>query len=138
MFRKILLATDGSDYSKRASEHAIELAKKFNGTIDMVYVVDGKTAKTDVLHSGNKLEIEMKRKERLNPIKELVVNSGVEYKTHILHGEAGPTIVDFANDHHFDCVILGSRGLNNLQTFILGSVSHKVAKRANCPVLIVK
>lgn len=138
MFTKILLATDGSDYSKKATEHAIELAKRFNGTIDMVYVVDGKTAKADVLHSGNKFEIEKKRKERLQPIKELVVESGVEYTTHILHGEAGPTIVDFANKHQFDCVVIGSRGLNELQTFILGSVSHKVAKRANCPVLIVR
>src|SRR5690606_12910942 len=107
MFQKILLATDGSVYSKRATEHAIELAKKFNGTIDMVYVVDGKTAKSDVLHSGNKFEIEKKRKERLKLVKELVVESGVEHKTHILHGEAGPTIVDFANTNHFDCVVIG-------------------------------
>ncbi|WP_068675520.1 universal stress protein [Oceanobacillus sp. Castelsardo] len=138
MFQRILLATDGSQHSIRATKHAIELAEKFKGSLDIVYVVDGETAKADVLHAGSKFEIEKNRKERLNPIKKLMDKSGVDYNTHILHGEAGPTIVDFANKNEFDCVVIGSRGLNDLQTFILGSVSHKVAKRTDCPVLIVK
>jgi nucleotide-binding universal stress UspA family protein len=138
MFQKILLATDGSGHSIRATKHAIELAHKFKGNVDIVYVVDGGTAKADVLHAGSKFEIEKKRKERLKPIKDLVDKSGINYNTHILHGEAGPTIVEFANKNEFDCVVIGSRGLNELQTFILGSVSHKVAKRTDCPVLIVK
>ncbi|MCY8631696.1 universal stress protein, partial [Bacillus spizizenii] len=54
------------------------------------------------------------------------------------HGEPGPTIVSYANENQFDMLIVGSRGLNSLQEMVLGSVSHKVAKRANCPVLIVK
>ncbi|MFA1819770.1 universal stress protein [Virgibacillus oceani] len=64
--------------------------------------------------------------------------SSVEYETHFLHGKAGPTIVNYANDYVFDCVVFGSRVLNDLQTFLLGIVSHKVAKRVDCPVLIVK
>jgi nucleotide-binding universal stress UspA family protein len=64
--------------------------------------------------------------------------SGVNYELKVLHGLPGPTIVDYANKNQIDIVIIGSRGLNTLQEFVLGSVSHKVAKRANCPVLIVK
>ncbi|GAB3799800.1 universal stress protein [Virgibacillus kimchii] len=138
MFQKILVAADGSKHSIRSAEYAIEMAKKFDGEIDVVYVVDGQTAKTDVLQARDKFELEKKRKEKLKVIKDLLIASAVPYETHFLHGEAGPTIVNYANDHEFDCVVLGSRGLNNLQTFLLGSVSHKVAKRVECPVLIVK
>ncbi|WP_099157545.1 universal stress protein [Virgibacillus ndiopensis] len=138
MFEKIVLASDGSEHSLRSTTHAIELAEKFNGTIDVVYVVDGQTAKSDVLHNNGKLEIAKKRHEKMKPVVDLLERSDVEYSIHILHGEAGPTIVEFTNENGFDCVVIGSRGLNDLQTFILGSVSHKVAKRVNCPVLIVK
>jgi len=138
LFQKILVAADGSKHSVRSAEYAIEIAKKFNGKIEVVYVVDGQTAKSDVLQARDKYELEKKRKEKLQVIKDLLDKSTVSYDTHFLHGEAGPTIVNYANDYEFDCVVLGSRGLNNLQTFLLGSVSHKVAKRVECPVLIVK
>lgn len=138
MFKRILLAVDGSENSIRSTHHAIALAENFNGAIDVLYVVDGNKAKEDVLHATNKFEIEKKRKEKLNPIRELLKQSVAEFNTHVLHGEPGPEIVAFANEKGFDCVVIGSRGLNNLQSFILGSVSHKVAKRADCPVLIVK
>ena len=49
-----------------------------------------------------------------------------------------PAIVEYTNKNQFDVVVIGSRGLNALQEMVLGSVSHKIAKRANCPVLIVK
>ncbi|MFD1040566.1 universal stress protein [Virgibacillus byunsanensis] len=138
MFSNILLATDGSEHSVRSTNYALELAEKFDGKIEVLYVVDGDKSKSDVLHHANKFEVEKKRKEKIKSVEDLLKASDVEYDINILHGEAGPTIVSFANENEFDCVVIGSRGLNNLQTFILGSVSHKVAKRADCPVLIVK
>ncbi|MCC2251826.1 MAG: universal stress protein [Bacillota bacterium] len=138
MFQKILLAADGSEHSVRSAKQAIELAEKFSSLVEVVYVIDGQTAKADVLHATDKLEIEKKRKEKLKVVENLLIAAEIEYDIAILHGEPGPTIVSYANDNAFDCVVIGSRGLNNLQTFILGSVSHKVAKRVNCPVMIVK
>ncbi|WP_319961811.1 universal stress protein [Virgibacillus natechei] len=138
LFKGILLAADGSENSLRSAQYAIELAIKFDGTVDAVYVVDGETAKQDVLHAQDKFAIEKQRNEKLQPIRELLEQSGVDYQTHFLHGEPGPKLVEFANDRDFDCVVIGSRGLNNLQSFILGSVSHKVVKRVDCPVLVVK
>ncbi|MFD1849842.1 universal stress protein [Oceanobacillus bengalensis] len=138
MFKKILLATDGSEHSLRAAKYAVEIGEKFNSAIEVVYVVSIETSKSDVLGAASDFEIEKKRRDKLKSVKELIKESGLDYKTHILHGEPGPVIVDYANKNKFDCVVLGSRGLNKLQTFILGSVSHKIAKRAECPVLIVK
>ncbi|MEC5425492.1 universal stress protein [Virgibacillus sp. C22-A2] len=138
MYNKILLASDGSEHSIRSAKHAIELAKNFNGTIEVVYVIDGQSSKNDVLQSASKYEIELKRKEKIKAVLDLLGESSVEYEVKLLHGEPGPTLIEFANANNFDCLVIGSRGLNKLQTMILGSVSHKVAKHVECPVLIVK
>ncbi|KAB8138035.1 universal stress protein [Gracilibacillus oryzae] len=138
MYNKILLATDGSEHSIRAASHAISLAQVDNGMIDIVYVVDGETSKSDVLHSVDKYEVKKEREEMLQPIKMKIESAGIASELHLLHGEPGPTIVEFANENHYDLVVVGSRGLNKLQTLVIGSVSHKVMKRVDCPVLVIK
>ncbi len=138
MYKKILLATDGSEHSKRAASHAIKVASIDNGKIDIVYVVDGKTSKSDVLHGLDKYEVKKERMDKLKPTMELIEEAEISFETHFLHGEPGPTIVEFANKNDYDFVVVGSRGHNKLQTMIIGSVSHKVVKRVNCPVLMVK
>lgn len=139
MYQKILLAADGSEHSKRAAKHAFTLAKCMSATkVDIVYVVDGDSSKHDVLSNWNSANLNDKRKERLKEIEADAKNTGVNFEIKILHGEPGPAIVDYTNKNGFDVVVIGSRGLNSLQELVLGSVSHKVAKRANCPVMIVK
>ncbi|WP_088105745.1 universal stress protein [Halalkalibacter urbisdiaboli] len=138
MFQKILLPVDGSEHSLRSTDKAIALAKLYHGTIDLLYVIDGSMSKYDVLHNDSKFEIDKKRKERLKPVEEKLTNEEIPFSTTVLHGEPGPTIVAFANERNYDCIVIGSRGLNQFQTLVLGSVSHKVMKRAECPVMIVK
>lgn len=138
MYKKILLASDGSAHSIRAAAHAIEIAQVDNGTVDIVYVVDGNTSKSDVLHGIDKYEVKKEREEKLKPVKSKITAAGIPCETHFLHGEPGPVIVKFANDNQYDLVVVGSRGLNKLQTMILGSVSHKILKRVQCPVLVIK
>ena len=138
MFTKILLATDGSKYSFRAATYAIELAKRFSGIVDVVYVFDDNRSNVDVLHQDEKNLLSEKSREKIKKVEELMENSNVEYEVHVLHGDPGPTILNFIPKVESNCVVIGSRGLNKFQTFLLASVSHKVAKRAPCPVLIVK
>lgn len=139
MYKNILIAADGSDHSIRTAEQAAELARlQGNAFITVIYVVDGDTSKHDVLAEGNQATIDMKRLERLKPIEERLDKAGVGYEVILKRGEPGPTIVNYANEEDIDIVIIGSRGLNTLQEMVLGSVSHKVAKRAQCPVMIVK
>lgn len=80
----------------------------------------------------------MKRRRKLLPIEELLRDANVNYRVEILHGVPGPSMVEFANKQNYELVVIGSRGLNTPQEMVLGSVSHKVVKRAECPVLIVK
>jgi nucleotide-binding universal stress UspA family protein len=140
MFSKILLASDGSEHAVRATEKAVHIAKANPHTkIEIVYVVDSSTSKTDVLHNTDMYSIEEERKNRIKETENIVIEQhNIDYKITFLHGEPGPAIVQYANSKDFDLVVIGSRGLNTLQEMVLGSVSHKVAKRVKCPVLLVK
>jgi len=139
MYEKILLAVDGSHHSIRATEEAIKVSSlNSSSVVTVVMVADYENAKSDVLHSGSSVELDMKRRKKIMPIEELLRKHNIKYRVEILHGVPGPTIVEYANKNKFELLIMGSRGLNGLQEMVLGSVSHKVVKRANCPVLIVK
>lgn len=139
MYNSILLAVDGSEHSHRATKEAVKIALLAgDSSIEVVFVADYTKAKSDVLHSEGKEELEYSRRKKLLPTEQLLQEQGLKYQIKILHGEPAPAIVDYANEHNFDLAVIGSRGLNSLQEMVLGSVSHKVVKRVNCPVLIVK
>ncbi len=133
------MAWDGSEHSLRAAEKAIEIAKcTKDSRVVVVYVKDTGKSKSEVLQNWNSIEITNPREERVKRIEKMAKDSNIQYTVEMLQGEPGPAIVEYANQHKFDVVVVGSRGLNALQEMVLGSVSHKIAKRANCPVMIVK
>ena len=139
MYKKVLLAVDGSENSMRAAEEAVKIASLIpDCKIEVVYVADFSKSKKEILHSQGKEDLEFSRRKKLSPIEEIIKSKNVVYEIKILHGEPGPTIIEYANNEKGDLVVIGSRGLNSLQEMVLGSVSHKVVKRVDCPVLIVK
>ena len=138
MYSHIVLAADGSDNALRAAKHAVALAKLGDGKIEVVYVADFKKAKYEVLHAESNEALDYERRQKVRPVEELLIAEAITYEVKILHGEPGPTIVEYVNKQEADLVIIGSRGLNSLQEMVLGSVSHKVVKRVKAPVLVVK
>lgn len=139
MYPHILLVVDGSEHSIRATEEAIKIATlSSESKIEVVFVADFSKVKDDVLHSEGKEALEVARRKKLAPVEERLEAADVSYYVTILRGEPGPMIVDHANKKQVDLTIIGSRGLNGLQEMVLGSVSHKIAKRVKSPVLIVK
>ncbi|MEM5607004.1 universal stress protein [Bacillus toyonensis] len=140
MYKQIILACDGSEHALRATEHAIHIAKcSEEANVEIVYVVDNRTAKSDIIHGQTDFEtISASRKDKLKEIEGLLKEEKISYKFTILHGDPGDTLVQYVNTGDIDLVIAGSRGLNTLQEMMLGSVSHKIAKRVKCPVMIIK
>ncbi|TCI27173.1 universal stress protein [Exiguobacterium sp. SH3S2] len=135
---KIFLAADGSDHSKRALTKAIQLAKASDASIDIVHVVSSKESKEAALHSTGKIDLEAKRKRMMQPLFDTIEAEGIAYEYVELRGEPDVELVKYANRDPFEYIVVGSRGLNTFQEFVLGSVSHKLAKRAQAPVIIVK
>ncbi|HEX6594057.1 MAG TPA: universal stress protein [Bacillota bacterium] len=139
MYKHILIAADGSDHSQRAAKDAIQIAKCHpEASIEIVYVFDPNKAKSEALSHWDAEYVGDQRKRRIKNVEKIVAQSGISYKTTVLNGDPRHMLVDYANRNEADLVVVGSRGLNALQEMVLGSVSHKVAKRVHCPVLIVK
>jgi len=98
MYKKILLAGDGSDHSLRAAKEAVKIAKaSVDSQITIVFVADHDSAKNEVLHSGSSAELDLQRRKKLQPAEEAIASAGINYHVEILRGTPGPAIVDYAN-----------------------------------------
>ncbi|MDT2046042.1 universal stress protein [Priestia aryabhattai] len=132
MFKRILLASDGSEHAARAAEKAVTLANLTDRSfVQVIYAVEGDSRL-------NTLGIDETREKRIQTTQEVLAKSNIEYEITFIHGDAAKTIIQFANNNHFDVVVVGSRGLNPVKEMFLGSVSHKIAQHVKIPVLIVK
>ena len=139
MYQHIVLAADGSDNSVRACKEAIKIAKLSpSAKVDVVFVASFDKVKSEVLRASSPESLEFKRRQKIANVEQLLKDENVPYIITMLKGEPGPEIVQYVNERNADLVVIGSRGLNALQEMVLGSVSHKVMKRVNCPALVVK
>ncbi|WP_291766372.1 universal stress protein [Caldivirga sp. UBA161] len=142
MFSKILVATDGSQYSDKALETAIGLAKAFNSSLYIIHVVEedkvAMAASTmpimvnvieDMVKIGNEI---------LNKAKAKASEAGVNAEVILARGNAADKILENADKLNVDLIVVGSRGLRGLARFLLGSVSEKVVRHSGKPVLVVK
>ncbi|MBG9578315.1 universal stress protein, partial [Bacillus thuringiensis] len=91
MYKQIILACDGSEHALRAAEHATYIAKCSEETnVEVVYVVDNRTAKSDIIQGQTDLEtISASRKDKLKEIEVLLKKENISYTITILHGDPG-------------------------------------------------
>lgn len=138
---KILVPVDGSDNSKRALMQAAKVAGRNGAEITVVHVIDmPPTVYVESQKLLNQL-LEQYRRESakvLDEYEDIAEKEGVEAKSVILEGAAAESIVDYADKHGIDMIVMGSRGLGKIKGAFLGSVSSKVLQHAKCSVLIVK
>ncbi|AEA12831.1 UspA domain protein [Thermoproteus uzoniensis 768-20] len=141
MFKRILVAYDGSQHARRALEVAIDLAKKYGAKIYVAEVVDTATilglsmgpVPPDIIDS-------MREKARadLADAKAKAEAEGVQAETAMLEGDPATAIVEYADKIGADLIVTGSRGLSSIKRVFLGSVSTGVVTHAKKPVLVVK
>ena len=140
MFRKILLAYDGSEGANRALAVGIDLGKihgaelwalaveeklpRFSGTIDEV-----QEEKQFANEQYGKLLEAAKAKGK---------EAGIEIKTLMRPGHPAQTIISAAKEGKFDLVLVGHTGLSGVWAAFLGTTAEKVSRHAPCSVLIVR
>lgn len=137
MYKKIAVAVDGSDNSMRAVEQAAGIAKLMdNCAVDVLSVI-AIDVYSDMVYDPIEAHGESQT-ELVNPALGVLRAAGVESQIVLVHGRPADEIVRYVNGNDVDLLVIGSRGLNALQEFAIGSVSHKVIKHCNCPCLVVK
>lgn len=142
-YSRILVAYDGSDLSKKALDIALEFLQKDKRVeLEVLSVTNTPSIAAVGSYGVYSPEIIKEAHENAKKMIEEVKTrlEGIPNKNRIdvLEGNPGKMIVDFAKQSDVDLIILGSRGLSNLQELFLGSVSHFVVQRSHCPVFVVK
>jgi nucleotide-binding universal stress UspA family protein len=145
---KILLATDGSDYSKAAVNSVAERPWPQGSEVKIISAMEipyAPTTETWVLPDGYYSKLEKVAREQAEAaVKDAIERiefgnaSGLEITTKIISGSAREMILDEAERWGADLIVLGSHGYSAWQRFLLGSVSHAVATHAHCSVEVVR
>ena len=138
MLENLVVGYDGSGPSKRAFQHALELARRFGAHLWIVAVVQvPEPAITTEVEGIIDLE-----NERLKPVfQELAVEAraaGVEIETESVVGHPAEQLIHYAEGHNADLLVVGSRGRSRLKRWMLGSVSERVLRYASCSVLVIR
>jgi nucleotide-binding universal stress UspA family protein len=140
MFKKILVATDGSDHGFRAAKVALDLGKISGGKVTAIYVAD--TNKTSHLPDDMLLfsirELLLKEgKEALKQVEAEAKEMGVDYEGVVAEGNPGSEIIAYAESANMDIIIMGAVGRTGIDKFLLGSVAEKVVRNSRVPVLTI-
>jgi nucleotide-binding universal stress UspA family protein len=129
---KIMVCFDGTAPSKEATRLAVEHAKAFKGSVAIVasMVKGTESERHDIEKSELDLEYE----------KKLVTDEGIPCETHLLiRGlTAGEDLINFAEEHNMDEIIIGIRRRSKVEKIVFGSTAQYVILKALCPVVTVK
>lgn len=138
MFKKILVATDGSENAMRAAEQGRDIASCMGSEVTVVYAAYVPTMYAGDLRPEIFDSVHADGQRILNATARMFEGTEVKVKTELLYDEkAEDGILRLAEEQGFDLVIVGSRGLDVTQRKALGSTSMRVVEQATCPVLVV-
>ncbi len=147
---KILLATDGSDHSKKALEEAAKIAGGCNADEVAVINVYEKSPSLSGIDWYNVTDEDLKRfkkleeqnlEERMKLLHTAVKTlqqKNVKARSIIKEGHPAETIARVAREGDYDLLVVGSRGLGGLKKLFLGSVSNALLQEAGTNVLVIK
>ncbi|MCE5337490.1 MAG: universal stress protein [Methanomicrobiaceae archaeon] len=141
MFRKILVAIDGSEPANRALEAAIEEASVWNAKVHVVYVVESGLFSS--LPMDNTLEViysvlQKEGEEILESARKKADAAGISLTTHLRQGHAGSQIVSLAEELGIDLIVLGSYGKSGVDRLLLGSVTDYVVQNSPITTTVVR
>jgi len=134
-FRRVLVALDGSHFSRQALTQASRLAGDAGMTFVLARVIEDSVAREgDGLQKARALaEAKLKLEVQSFAAPEHTVESVVEFAPSVAQG-----ILDLARKHAADVIVIATHGLSGVKRLVLGSVADKVVRGADRPVLVVR
>ena len=138
MIQKILVPVDGSECTEKTIDFACDIAKKFRSELILLCVVPQPILFGVEAGIVDFRPLEDAGKDILDSSKQIAKKRGLSPDTRLETGQAADKISQIAEDENIDLIVIGSRGMSGVKSFLLGSVSDKVSHHASCPVLIVR
>lgn len=132
----LLIPVDGSAPSEAAAARGVALAEQFGATVRFLSVADRGVA--DGVDAVSADELAERAGDRVDEVATATANGRVEWTSATVVGDPGEAIVDHAEDHAVDMVVMGTHGHGGFRRAVLGSVTDEVVRTATVPVLSVR
>jgi nucleotide-binding universal stress UspA family protein len=143
MIKNILVGVDGSKPSVQACHYAMDLAAQTSAQLTFLFVIETPQVIPVGPLSGYVTTAPARSEEEVKKAEAIVEQvakerAGLKITTRVELGDPVDTICEVAKTMNADLVVVGARGHNAAQRFLLGSVSDRVVHHAACPVLVVR
>ena len=147
MFKHILIPTDGSEISTRATQRGITFAKSLGAQITVLHVSptyrrlmdEGYLMAPDVGRAPWEASMKRRAQEILDAIGADARKAGVKCHTlHVFNSNTHAAIVDAANKSGCDVIVMGSHGYGAVKGAMIGSETTRVLANSKIPVLVIR
>ncbi len=134
---------DGSGYSRKAFEKALEIAEKFASKLIVITVLQSKISDSTGISLERMQEIQDEEKDTatlmLKKLEEQANTKNIPFLMEVIHNPSpSDGIITLAENNNVDLIVIGSHGRTGFRKIVLGSVANGVLEHAKCPVLITK
>ncbi|HET8688019.1 MAG TPA: universal stress protein [Methanosarcina sp.] len=147
-FKKMMIATDGSDCSRLAAEKGIELARLSGGTVYAVCVVSTASLSMygDYFSSMNVNPyweliyeaLKNQAQQAVDYVKDLGEMKGINVESVLLEGHPADELIRYAGENEMDIIVMGNLGKTGVHRLLLGSVAGNVVRHSKVPVMVVR
>jgi nucleotide-binding universal stress UspA family protein len=139
VFKKILLATDGSPQTRAVIEYAQELALRDSAQLIVVHAYPSIPAYLGEPWREQFIESHTQESRRITEEAAAELRqAGIDVDVEVLEGPAANAILQVAGERGCDLIVMGHRGQGEYTSLMLGSVAHRVLAHAHIPVLVVR
>lgn len=141
MFRKILVAYDGSNTAKRALNTALSIARLYSGELDLITIQEPlphyvSQKQRDPAPAGARADQYFQQLHR--EATTVADQADVLLHPHLFQGHEVEAVMNFVNEHHSDLLIIGQVGHTNILQRVWGGTAQNLTRLAPCSVLVVK
>jgi nucleotide-binding universal stress UspA family protein len=138
MYRKILIAYDGSEASRKAFETALTLAVQHNAELFVLSVARPPEVADEVETEAVIENSRQHYRRMLSELKPALAAKNIKAHLEVAVGHPAEQIIYDADRHGVDLIVVGHRGRSKFARLLLGSVSKHVVQYADRPVLVVR
>lgn len=138
MYDRILFPYDGSDGADRVFEFVLDVAAAQEATVHVLNVADTNVESLTVTQEGLIDVLEREGNRLVDEAAKRGRDRGVDVVEEVVQGDPYSTIVEYANRHEVDVVVMPTHGRRGLDRLLLGSVTERVVRRSDVPVLTVR
>ncbi len=146
MYDRILVPTDGSEPATAAIEEAVALAAQTDAELHALFVVEpiplgGFSAGPGPAAAEWDDVVEEQQSEG-EQATAAVADRGSEREIDVIeaieHGKPTAQILEYVEEHDIDAIVMGTHGRSGADRIVLGSVTEKVVRKSDVPVLTVR